>query len=272
MRSLARRSSAAARVGSAGRSSIVSSSSEPFHVSSSSSPRGSGSSRPTSIADRAHCPDLLALHGQRAIGRRDAVAQGRRERRRIRAAVRLEHERPVVERDELHLVARRAVTVCRGDRVPLALPLKPRDAGSEPLTTRIEWHRYAASSSARAGRVALGLARDPPRLPHPLVAVTLDLALELVDELVDRGLVGRRRLTRDEVRPLREHDALGHVVLANRRIALAREGHLDDRPFVQPARELGEALLGVRANRIRDGAVLGLDLELHRWRSFRDRG
>jgi len=36
--------------------------------------------------DRADGPDVLALHGECAIGRRDAVTQGRREGRGIRAA------------------------------------------------------------------------------------------------------------------------------------------------------------------------------------------
>ena len=122
------------------------------------------------------------------------------EERRVGGSVGLEHERPVGQRDELHLVSGSAVTLDGRDRVPLALSLEPRDACGQPLAGRVEGHLCGRFFAGAVG-VALAL-RGPARLVHALVAVALDLALELVDELVDRRLVGRRSLACDEVRAL----------------------------------------------------------------------
>jgi hypothetical protein len=77
-------------------------------------------------------------------------------------------------------------------------------------------------------------------------------------------------LARDEVRALHEDDAFGDVVVAYRRIVLTGERHLHDRALVEAARELRQALLGIRMRGLRNRLVLGLDLELHCRRSFRD--
>ena len=78
------------------------------------------------------------------------------------------------------------------------------------------------SSSGRGRHAVLAAAL----LVGPFVAVALDLPLQLVEQLVDSGLVGRRRLACDEVGPLCVDDCIDHVVVRDRGVALARKGDL----------------------------------------------
>src|SRR3990170_2965148 len=61
----------------------------------------------------------------------------------------------------------------------------------------------------------------PARLVRSLVAVALDLAFELVDQAIDRRLVGLGGLAADDVLFLRVYDGLRRVVVANRRVVLS---------------------------------------------------
>src|SRR6266516_4734064 len=87
--------------------------------------------------------------------------------------------------------------------------------------------------------------------PASLLSVTRDLSLELVDEPVDRGAHVLRALARAQNRALRPHRLLGYVGLANRWVLLRRELQLD-LGIGQLPLELGEPLLGIRADRFRD--------------------
>src|SRR5262245_38334976 len=119
-----------------------------------------------------------------------------------------------------------------------------------------------------ARSLALPLLCHASGLVHALVTVALDLAFELVDEQIDRGLVCRRGLACDEVGALREDDPFCDVVVPYRRVTLARERHFDDGALVEPPTELREPLLGIGVHCFRDASVLCLDLELHRGAPF----
>src|SRR6266403_1757070 len=84
--------------------------------------------------------------------------------------------------------------------------------------------------------------------PASLLAVTRGLSLELVDEPVDRGAHVLRALARAQNRPLRPHRRLGYMGFADRWVLLRRELQLD-LGIGQLSLELGEPLLGVRADR-----------------------
>src|SRR5437763_9004841 len=93
--------------------------------------------------------------------------------------------------------------------------------------------------------------------------VALDLALELRDELVDRGFHVRRRLARAQGRPLGEDGRLGHLARRDRRVPLLGELDLDLCLLGELLAELGELSLGVLADRRRDLDVLPLHLKPH---------
>src|SRR3712207_4258788 len=96
-----------------------------------------------------------------------------------------------------------------------------------------------------------------------LLAVALDLPLELVDELVDRRLVVGGSLSGAQNRSLRPDRRLRYVVGRDRRIPLDGELELHPRGVRQLALELAELLLRVLPDRVRDLDVLALHLESH---------
>src|SRR5437879_47334 len=67
----------------------------------------------------------------------------------------------------------------------------------------------------RSGCFVAVVRRMPAWLDDSPLAVALDLALELRDELVDRHLHVGRRLARTQRRALGEDGRLGHVVLGD---------------------------------------------------------
>ena len=80
--------------------------------------------------------------------------------------------------------------------------------------------------------------RAPSHLHGALVAITLDLPFQLVQEPVDCRLVGRCRLADDEVRPLGVHNCLDRVVIGDGGVVLERERDLDQRQIVKAPIEL----------------------------------
>ena len=116
------------------------------------------------------------------------------------------------------------------------------------------------------GRGSMPALRASPHLDGALVAVALDLPLELVEQLVDRSLVGRRRLARDEVRALGVDDRLDRVVVGDRRVVLARERDLDQRQVVEAAIELRQLRLRVLPRGLARVVVTGGELRVA-WRS-----
>ena len=114
----------------------------------------------------------------------------------------------------------------------------------------------------RGGRLALCVSA---RLEHALVAVALDLSLELVGELVDRCLVGRRGLAGDEVRPLRVHDA--SATWSSRIDGFCSPDNVTSTWVCScdPARRASRAASRrTHAHRVGDVSCMSLDLEAHR--------
>ena len=97
----------------------------------------------------------------------------------------------------------------------------------------------------------------------PLLAVTLDLALELVHELVDRGLHVLGGLARAQDRPLRPDGRLGDLVRGDGRVLLDGELELDSRRILHEPVELGQLVLGVLADLVADLEVPSFYLETH---------
>ena len=154
-RSLASRSSAAARPGSAGIRSLTSARVDPSQVSSRSSASGLGSRRTTSIA---RAPMAQRSSRRIATARYGASIDGASascQRLGIDVAGgRLHDDRPVGERDELDLVARGSRAFGRRDDVPLALAREAGDAGREPVAAGVE--RHESGYAAAAPRSAVG--------------------------------------------------------------------------------------------------------------------
>ena len=98
----------------------------------------------------------------------------------------------------------------------------------------------------------------------PLGSVPLHLTLELVHELVDRGLERVRGLSRAQGRSLRPDRGLRDVIVRDRRVVLERQLELDLRGIRKLLLELAELLLCVSPNRLADLDVSALDLESHR--------
>src|SRR5438552_3296896 len=98
--------------------------------------------------------------------------------------------------------------------------------------------------------------------PASLLAVAGDLALELVDELVDRGTDVLRALPSAQDGALRPHRCLGDVGVPDRRILLGRELEVD-LGIGQLAFQLAEAFLGIRADRVGDLDPAALHAKLH---------
>jgi hypothetical protein len=102
-----------------------------------------------------------------------------------------------------------------------------------------------------------------PRPAAALVAVAPSLALELVHELVDRGLHVRGALPRAQDRPLRPHGGLGDLVVRDGWVLLHLELELEPGGVVQMLVELAELLCRVVLQGIRDVDVLALHLKSH---------
>src|SRR5436190_14465741 len=103
------------------------------------------------------------------------------------------------------------------------------------------------------------------RLPSAaLGAVVLDLATELVGQLVDRRLHVRGGLARTQRRPLRPDGCLRHLICRDRRVLLDAQLELDLRQLVQLAVELAQLLFGIPADRIADLVILALHVKSHR--------
>jgi hypothetical protein len=111
----------------------------------------------------------------------------------------------------------------------------------------------------RSGPVGAGGSASPGA---SLVAVARDLALELVDELVDRRPHVGRGLAGAQHRAFRPDRGLGHVVGGDRGVALDRELQLDARILELPL-ELRELPLRIAADRVADLEVPALHVKLH---------
>src|SRR5215212_5459315 len=98
---------------------------------------------------------------------------------------------------------------------------------------------------------------DPPALE------LLDLPLEAVDDLVDGGgRVGGVGVGTDEARLGGQGD-LDAIRVGDARVALLRELHVHGQDAVVEALELGELVLGPRADPLGHGGVLSLHRHLH---------
>ena len=91
----------------------------------------------------------------------------------------------------------------------------------------------------------------------------VDLAEQLVRQLVDRRFHVGRRLLDAERRPLCPDGHFGHLVVSDRRVLLDTELQLDLRKLVQLTVELLHLFLGVPADRVADLVVLSLHLKSH---------
>src|SRR5207248_9494208 len=114
-------------------------------------------------------------------------------------------------------------------------------------------------------RIRLGRRRAVVARPGAptLLTVARDLALELVDELVDRRLHVVGGLACSERRTLGPDRPLGDVARRDRRVPLDAQldlhlGRVGELPL-----ELAELLLGIAADRLADLEVLAFHLEPH---------
>src|SRR5207248_1507269 len=173
--------------------------------------------------------------------------------------------------DDVHLAALRVLE--DEEVVPDELELEHcllRAHGLDRELLRLHDHRLGV-----VGRRSRSLQRPSvvTRGPPPaLLPVAGHLALELVDELVDRRPHVGGCLTCPQRRPLRPDRGLGDVVRRDRRVPLHAELELDLRRIGQLSLELPELLFRVAANRVADVEVLALHLESHQLSFSREAG
>src|SRR5262249_18340415 len=146
-------------------------------------------------------------------------------------------------------------------RVALAAALARLRRPREPVPDRARPRAGAARSASLAGGertpLALGdlrrgrtLGLVAPSAVHPAVVEVLDLAHELVDDLVDRGLHVGRGLSGAQCVSLEVNGRLGHLRVGNRRVPFDGELDLDLSQIVDAAVELVELPLDIAPHRI----------------------